>query len=276
MANFTSAPQPRERIRQFADLVLRLGHRQPVTGRDDHARCGFQNRRGLFGGGRAHRALFRLVGLRLHLPERAEQHVGERPVHGLAHDDRKDQPRRAVEGAGHDQQVIVQREPHGAGRKAGVGIQDGDHGGHIGAADGDDQQHAEQQRQAGKDRKQPGVGGHQDQPHGEPGGDQEQHEVDGVLVAVGDGTLRQHLLQFAHGHKAAREGQEAQQGLDDQGHHDEAAQLGRGATELHGFVMVALIIETLLGFLTFTGSLMAMGKLQEVLPSGPSPTATRT
>ena len=41
------------------------------------------------------------------------------------------------------------------------------------------------------------------------------------------------------------------------------------ATELSGFVMVALIIETLLGFLTFTGSLMAMGKLQEVLPQRP-------
>jgi len=37
----------------------------------------------------------------------------------------------------------------------------------------------------------------------------------------------------------------------------------------HGFVIVALIIETLLGFLTFTGSLMAMGKLQEVLPTRP-------
>ena len=33
--------------------------------------------------------------------------------------------------------------------------------------------------------------------------------------------------------------------------------------------MVALIIETLLGFLTFTGSLMALGKLQEVLPQRP-------
>ena len=40
-------------------------------------------------------------------------------------------------------------------------------------------------------------------------------------------------------------------------------------TELRGFVMVALIIETLLGYLTFTGSLMAMGKLQEVLPQRP-------
>src|SRR6185295_19073294 len=37
----------------------------------------------------------------------------------------------------------------------------------------------------------------------------------------------------------------------------------------HGFVMVALVIETLLGFLTFTGSLMAAGKLQEVLPTRP-------
>src|ERR1039457_6065086 len=35
------------------------------------------------------------------------------------------------------------------------------------------------------------------------------------------------------------------------------------------FVMVALMLETLLGFLTFTGSLMAMGKLQEVLPQRP-------
>jgi NAD(P) transhydrogenase subunit beta len=34
-------------------------------------------------------------------------------------------------------------------------------------------------------------------------------------------------------------------------------------------VMVALILETLLGFLTFTASLMAFGKLQEVLPTRP-------
>src|SRR5579864_9789499 len=39
--------------------------------------------------------------------------------------------------------------------------------------------------------------------------------------------------------------------------------------DLSGFVMVALMLETLLGFLTFTGSLMAMGKLQEVLPQRP-------
>jgi NAD(P) transhydrogenase subunit beta len=37
----------------------------------------------------------------------------------------------------------------------------------------------------------------------------------------------------------------------------------------HGFTMVALIIETLLGFLTVTASFMAWGKLQEVLPGRP-------
>lgn len=35
------------------------------------------------------------------------------------------------------------------------------------------------------------------------------------------------------------------------------------------FEMVALMFEMLLGFLTFTGSLMAFGKLQEILPSQP-------
>jgi NAD(P) transhydrogenase subunit beta len=37
----------------------------------------------------------------------------------------------------------------------------------------------------------------------------------------------------------------------------------------HGFVMTGLIVETLLGFLTFTASLMAFGKLQEILPTRP-------
>ena len=37
----------------------------------------------------------------------------------------------------------------------------------------------------------------------------------------------------------------------------------------HGFTMGALALETLLGFLTFTASLMAFGKLQEILPTRP-------
>ena len=37
----------------------------------------------------------------------------------------------------------------------------------------------------------------------------------------------------------------------------------------HGFILGALIVETLLGFLTVTASIMAWGKLQEVLPGRP-------
>jgi H+-translocating NAD(P) transhydrogenase subunit beta len=37
----------------------------------------------------------------------------------------------------------------------------------------------------------------------------------------------------------------------------------------HGFTMVALVVEILLGFLTFTASCMAFGKLQEILPTRP-------
>ena len=37
----------------------------------------------------------------------------------------------------------------------------------------------------------------------------------------------------------------------------------------HGFTMAALALETMLGFLTFTASLMAFGKLQEILPTRP-------
>src|SRR5262249_7521839 len=40
-------------------------------------------------------------------------------------------------------------------------------------------------------------------------------------------------------------------------------------TRISAVEMTALIVETLLGFLTFTASLMAFGKLQEILPQRP-------
>ena len=43
----------------------------------------------------------------------------------------------------------------------------------------------------------------------------------------------------------------------------------RPASATGCFMMVALVVEILLGFLTFTASLMAFGKLQEILPTRP-------
>ncbi len=45
--------------------------------------------------------------------------------------------------------------------------------------------------------------------------------------------------------------------------------LGEGGGELTAFRVVAISAEVLLGFLTFTGSLMAAGKLQEIIPTRP-------
>jgi len=47
-------------------------------------------------------------------------------------------------------------------------------------------------------------------------------------------------------------------------HHD-----GANPAEMSGFKMGAICFEVLLGFITFTGSLMAAGKLQEIIPTRP-------
>jgi len=45
--------------------------------------------------------------------------------------------------------------------------------------------------------------------------------------------------------------------------------LGEGGSQLGAFRVAAIGAEVLLGFLTFTGSLMAAGKLQEIIPTRP-------
>jgi NAD(P) transhydrogenase subunit beta len=46
--------------------------------------------------------------------------------------------------------------------------------------------------------------------------------------------------------------------------------------QLTTFRMSAIALEVILGFLTFTGSLMAAGKLREIIPTRPITIATRT
>ena len=138
----------RQRVVQFADAMLGLGHGHAVAGNDDHASGGRHDLRRVFGRGALGRALFgvRLAGL--DLPESPEQHVGERTIHRLAHDDREDQAGRTVQRPGGDQQFVVEHEAHRHGRQAGVGVQQRDHGRHVGPADRDNQHHAEGQAPA--------------------------------------------------------------------------------------------------------------------------------
>ena len=89
---------------QFAHAVLGLGHGHAVAGDDDHAAGGRHDLGRVFGRGALDGALFGVALAGLNLPESAEQHVGERAIHRLAHDDREDQARGAVQGPGGDQQ----------------------------------------------------------------------------------------------------------------------------------------------------------------------------
>ena len=166
-------------------------------------------------GGILRRAALDRLGLargaaRLHLAERAEQHVGERAVHRPAHDDREDQARRPVERAGGDQQLVVEHEAHRHRRQAGVRVQQRDDRRHVGAADREDQQHAEDQRQPDDDREQLPAIGREDDQHARDDRDAEQHEVHEVLPAIGNRPGRDHLLQLAGGHQAAGERQIAE------------------------------------------------------------------
>ena len=60
--------------------------------------------------GRAWAAAAPPLGLHDLRADAAEEHVGERAVHGLAHDEREDESRRAVEGARDDEELVVEDE----------------------------------------------------------------------------------------------------------------------------------------------------------------------
>src|SRR6059058_2312653 len=166
----------------------------------------------------------------LHRPEGPEQHVGERPVHGPAHDDGKDQPARAVQRPRGHEQLVVEHKAHRDGREAGVGVEDRDHGGHVGAADGDDEQHPEEQGETrhGEERpRRPRRRRVQDDQHAERHSDDQHTHVDDVLPEISDGSLRdpRDLLQFSRGHEAAGECEKAEDDLRDDGAHAERREL---------------------------------------------------
>ena len=134
-----------ERDGEIAHRVLRLGDGHAVAGDDDD-----RLRRGehvdrvldarLVDAGARREAARGGNARRVGRAERAEEHVGERAVHRLAHHHREQEARGAVERAGDDEHVVAEREARRRRGETGVRVEQRDHDRHVGAAD---RQHGE-------------------------------------------------------------------------------------------------------------------------------------
>ena len=112
-----------EDVVQLANLMLRLRYRHAIAGDDDHFVRGGEDCGGFLGGGAVHRPSFRAARCcGLHLAEGSKQYVGKRAVHGLRHDDRKNESGRSIERAGDDEELVLEDESHGSGGQSGIAI----------------------------------------------------------------------------------------------------------------------------------------------------------
>src|SRR3984893_1051847 len=147
---------PGKEVGELADLVLRLGHGHAVTRDDDDQPGGLEYHGRLLRGSASYRALLNLrYSPGLDLPKGPEHDVAEVPIHRPRHDERQQEARRSIQGSRDDEDLVVQDEPHGRAAQSRVRVQQGDDSWHVGAADGNDQENAEDQRQRHYDQEQP-------------------------------------------------------------------------------------------------------------------------
>src|SRR5882757_491230 len=136
-----------EGVVELAHFVLGLGNGHSVAGYNDNFVRGSEDGGGFFWRCAPHGTGFLFAcGRGLLLSKCAEEHVGERAVHGFRHIYGKNEAGSPIQRAGDDQEFAVENKAHGRGGETGVGIQKGDDGRHIGAADGNDHHYAEEKR----------------------------------------------------------------------------------------------------------------------------------
>ena len=139
-------------VPELAQRVLRLRDRHPVAGDDDERVGVLQDERRVLRAALLHRA--RLAdgdsGHALGLgAESAEDDAHERSVHAPAHDVGEDRARRADQGAGDDEGGVLQGEADAGRRPPGVGVEHRHHDRHVRPADRDDDEHADDEGEAG-------------------------------------------------------------------------------------------------------------------------------
>ena len=134
-------------LRHLFHRVLRARDGQAVARNDDHALGVAEQERDVFRRARLDRLLLRVRWRgAFGAAEAAEDDAEERAVHRLAHDVGEDRARRADERSRDDEQRVVQREADARRRPSRIAVQHRDHDRHVGAADRDDDQHAEHER----------------------------------------------------------------------------------------------------------------------------------
>ena len=202
------APTLLNEIRQLPDIVLGLGHRQAVSRHHDDAAGVRQHRGRVLGSHLTHRAVpvRPSTTRRNHLragAERAKQHVGQRPVHRLAHDFGEDETRRPHQGTRDDQCVVVDCKPgHGRG-ETGIRVQQRDHHRHVGAADRDDREHTKDERN-GHERVEHGhLSRRHHQQHHQRHCPQEHERVERLLQRIRHRATCHQFLKLAKRNQAA-------------------------------------------------------------------------
>ena len=135
-----------QQVDQLAQRVLGLGDREAVAGHDDHPVGVAEHDRDVLGAGRLHRPVGGLAAAeRRAALERAEQDVGHRAAHGLGHQQGEERAGRADERAGHQQQRVGQHVAARGDGQAGERVEQRDDDRHVGAADRQHQEYADQQ-----------------------------------------------------------------------------------------------------------------------------------
>src|SRR6185437_4924141 len=139
-------------VGHFTKRMLRLGDRHAVSRYDDDFRGVLQDVRGILGRAELYRALLNAGARPRGFSAKAAKDDGnEGPVHPLAHDVGQNRARRADQCASDDQRRIPEGEADTSSRPSRIGIEHRDHDRHVGAADRNDDQYAEDERQRDDD-----------------------------------------------------------------------------------------------------------------------------
>ena len=170
--------------------------------------------------------------------ERAEEHVGQRTVHRLAHRDGEDRAARADQRAADDQQLRIDLEAGDRDGETGERVEQRNDDRHVGAADRQHEEHAECKRGREQAAKKPHIGSvpalaTNQTPSATIA--ERDDRVDDLLARIGDRASGHELLQFEEGDDRAGEADRTDDHRDDERDRDDRIECGAAAAQEHEY-----------------------------------------